>query len=183
MATDPKVVPFPAPASPPASSARVREPHLRALKIALSAAFSVALLSTLYLLLADVPVQFRLDCDRGAGGCWAERETMFSRRVAYFPVQSLRDVRVRTFQGLRGAPRVVLIAVTDSGRMLVAEYSAAEKQAAEADAAQVRLFLSSNQPELRIAKESGHSRWLAIAVFAPALLLLAALWWVLLREM
>src|SRR5437764_10800121 len=119
MAADPKLVAFPAP--PPAP---VRQPHLRALKVALAAAFSAALLSTLYLLLATVPLEYSFECSRAAGTCRVERRLMFERRSASFGLPSLRDVRVRTFRPLRGAPRVALIALTDVGRIFIAEYRA-----------------------------------------------------------
>ena len=167
--------------SAPAAIA-ANDPALRALKLALGLGFTATLLGTVWLMLADVPVRFAMECDRAAGSCWVERDMLARQRTWYFSLESLRDARVRSTRPARGSPRTLLFAQTDHGSYFVADYGPSGRQLAEADAAQVRLFLTSREAQFRLVREAPAAYWIAAATLLPAGLVLLWLWRALLKD-
>jgi len=148
-------------------------------------AFGATLSFLVALPLGDVPLAYRLDCDRVSGECEIERQLWLGARRKTVDLESVRGAEVQRGALRRGVPRVVLVLATGGpGGIYVADYSRAGRAEAERDAARVNAFLR-DRSATRLTVERDDTPWywrawtatLFAAVMVVALILAARRVW------
>ena len=153
-------------------------PGVRFFKVSITAAFTLAVLAVAWVMAADVPVRYSMDCDRLSETCLIQQDRLVGQRSSYFSLASLRDVRVRPIRPIRGGQtRVSLIVRTDHGPYFVADYGPGQLALAQADATRIsNLLRDPGDAEVHIVREADVSYWLGAIVLIVVLAMLACVW-------
>lgn len=129
------------------------------------------------LLLGDVPLAYRLDCDRVSGECEIERRLLLGARRWTVTLDSIRGVEVHHSAPRRGTARVLLVLVTGGpGPTYVADYGHEGRVEAERAAARVNAFLrDASATRLTIERDDTPWYWTAWTAMPFASVMVIAL--------
>ena len=142
--------------------------------------FTAVIAFVAYLAVYDTPYYTQLHCSRPQNRCLVQQLTIAHSRPSWsLPLADLRDAQVRIFRARRGAPRISIYLVTPSDSYYFADYSRWAR--AQADAALVRQFLSSGDPNFTLVRDERSTFYLIGSGLLVLAVLLMVLWYVLLR--